>query len=121
MISLLAETLFLDNLLPLFHPFRRGESMGLDIKCPKCGSTRVQLSEERGKHGCLYFILFGSLYIIYLIFKWTVAFCILILFDWWIAIIKAIMGKGYVWKSLSLFSSRRKLYYCHSCGHNFRA
>lgn len=95
--------------------------MGLDIKCPKCGSTRVQLSEERGKHGCLYFILFGSLYIIYLISKWILAFCILILFDWWIAIIKAIMGKGYVWKSLSLFSSRRKLYYCHSCGHNFRA
>ena len=65
--------------------------------------------------------VFGFYYIVYLLCKWTVAFCILILFDWWIAIIKAITGKGYVWKSLSLFSSRRKLYYCHSCGHNFRA
>ena len=65
--------------------------MGLDIKCPKCGRTSVQLSEERGKHGCLYFILFGSLYIIYLFCKWTAGFGILILCDWWIAIIKAIM------------------------------
>ena len=37
--------------------------MAINRKCPKCGSTKVQLSNERSKHGCLFVILFGIWYI----------------------------------------------------------
>ena len=36
-------------------------------------------------------------------------------------IIKTIMRKGHVWQCKRWFSNRRKIYYCHNCGHNFRA
>lgn len=37
--------------------------MAINVKCPKCGSTKVQLSNESSKHGCLYMVLlvFGIL------------------------------------------------------------
>lgn len=37
--------------------------MALNQKCPKCGSTHVQLSNVESKHGCLWFILFGWLFL----------------------------------------------------------
>ena len=80
----------------------------------------MQLSSERSKHGCLWFILFGIYYITWILIKWTIGICILLLWDWWIAIIHAASGKGYVWKSKLWFSSTKKIYYCHDCGHNFR-
>ena len=42
------------------------------------------------------------------------------LIDWWLAIIKKIQGKGYVWKSKRWFSGRKKTYYCHDCSYNFK-
>ena len=38
----------------------------LIAKCPKCGSTKVQLSNESSKHGCLYMVLFGIWYFMWL-------------------------------------------------------
>lgn len=95
--------------------------MAIRKKCPQCGGTRVQLTNESSKHGCLWTVLFGIYYICYVLIKWSVGLCILVLFDWWMAIIKAACGKGYVWKSRRFFSNRRQLYYCHDCGYNFRA
>ena len=95
--------------------------MALNRKCPKCGSHRVQLSNESSKHGCLFLILFGIYYFFWMLFRYMIGFLIFILYDWWMAIIHAIAGKGHVWQSKRWFSNRRRLYYCHDCGHNFRA
>lgn len=94
--------------------------MALNVKCPKCGDTRVQLSNETSKHGCLWTILFGVYYICWVLVKWMIGLCIFICFDWWMAIVQKSSGKGYVWQSKKWFSNKKKIYYCHNCGHNFR-
>ncbi len=90
------------------------------MKCPKCGGEHVQISNERSNHGCLWFILLGWVYLIWIMIKWMVGITILLLFDWWMAIIKACQKKGYIWHCKKWFSSTNKIYYCHDCGHNFR-
>lgn len=89
-------------------------------KCPKCGSTKVQLSNERSKHGFLWLILFGTIYAMWWIIKATIAMCVLIFFDWWYALINKSQGKGYIWLSKRIIQNKSKIYYCHNCGHNFR-
>lgn len=95
--------------------------MALNRKCPKCGSTNVQLSNERSKHGCLFTLLFGVYYLIVVMFKWMIGLCVFALYDWWMAIIKKASGKGYVWQSKKWFSGKKQVWYCHDCGYNFRA
>lgn len=95
--------------------------MAINIKCPKCGGTHVQLSDESSKHGCLWTILFGVYYIIWVMMKWTIGFMIFIFYDWWMAIVHTANNKGHIWQSKKWFSNRRKIYYCHDCGYNFRA
>ncbi|MGN1163454.1 MAG: hypothetical protein ACI4S4_01475 [Candidatus Ornithospirochaeta sp.] len=94
--------------------------MSINVRCPRCGGDHVQLSSERSKHGCLWFILFGIYYIAWILVKWTVGISVLILWDWWMAIVCALLGRGYVWKSRGWFSTTKRIYYCHDCGHNFR-
>ena len=94
--------------------------MALNVKCPKCGSTEVQLSSVSSKHGCLWFILLGWVYLITIPIKWIIGLAVLCFVDWWMAIIKKKQGKGYIWKSKRWFSGKKKVYYCHSCGHNFK-
>ena len=95
--------------------------MGINRKCPKCGSTKVQLSNERNKHGFLWLILFGVYYVCWWMCKVMVALMVLMCFDWWFAIIKKSQGKGYVWLSKRIIQNKSKNYYCHDCGNNFRA
>ena len=95
--------------------------MALNRKCPKCGSDKVQLSNVRSKNGCLWFILFGFWFLIWRLVKFCIALTLLVLIDWWMAIIKAAQKKGYVWQSLKWLSGSKKNYYCHECGHNFAA
>lgn len=95
--------------------------MAINKKCPKCGSTKVQLSNVENKHGCLYTVLFGAYYIAWLLVKWTIGLWILICYDWWMAIIKQVSGKGHVWQSKRFFSNSKRTYFCHDCGHNFKA
>ncbi len=95
--------------------------MSVNVKCPKCGSTHVQLSNERGKHGCLWTVLFGFYYLIWVIIKWCIGFCIFLFYDWWMAIIKKAQNKGYVWQSKRWFSNKKRIFYCHDCGYNFKA
>ena len=94
--------------------------MAINVKCPKCGSEQVQLSNEMSKHGCLYFVLFGWLYLIWLVIRWVIALVLLVCYDWWMAIVKASAKKGHVWLSKRWFVNRRRVFYCHACGHNFR-
>lgn len=95
--------------------------MAMNVKCPNCGSTRVQLSNERSKHGLLWFVLFGVFYIMWIIFKWFIGLCVLIFFDSWMFFLKKAQGKGYVFKSKGWFSGNKRIYYCHDCGTNFKA
>ena len=95
--------------------------MGINRKCPKCGSAKVQLSNERNKHGFLWFILFGTIYAIWWLLKLMIAVVVFIYWDWWFALIQKSRKKGYVWISKRIIENRSKIYYCHNCGHNFRA
>jgi len=94
--------------------------MSLNVKCPKCGSTQVQLSSVSSKHGCLWLVLFGWAYLLWLMIKWTIGIMVFLFVDWWMEIVQLSQNKGYVWKCKGWFSMERKFYYCHSCGHNFR-
>lgn len=95
--------------------------MGVNRKCPKCGSAKVQLSTERNKHGILWTLLFGIYYICWWMLKAMIALTVLMCFDWWYAIIKKAQNKGYVWLSKRIIENKTKIYYCHNCDHNFRA
>lgn len=94
--------------------------MSLNVKCPQCGSDNVQLSDVKRGHGCLWLILFGWLYVIWLVIKMIIGFVILICLDWWLAIVMRCLKKPYTWLSKGFFGGNRKLYFCHSCGLNFR-
>lgn len=94
--------------------------MPLNPKCPKCGSTRVQLSHVESHPGCLWFLLLGWIYLLWVWMKWCVGILIFFYLDWWLAILQKVRGKGYIWKSKRWFCGRTKLYYCHDCSHNFR-
>ena len=94
--------------------------MGLNKKCPKCGSEKVQISNERSKHGFLWLILFGVYYLCWVMCKWFVGFFILCCIDWWLYLISKSQDKGYVWKCKGWFVGVKRIYYCHDCGHNFK-
>lgn len=94
--------------------------MSTNKKCPKCGSTKVQLSSENSKHGFLWLILFGIYYAMWWMCKLIVAMCVFLFFDWWYALINSNQSKGYVWLSKRILQNKTKLYYCHECGHNFK-
>ena len=95
--------------------------MGINRKCPKCGGCKVQLSNEASKHGCLWTIMFGFVYLMWVMVKWMIGLMLLFCLDWWMAIMKASQKKGYVWQSKKWFSGKKQIYFCHDCGYNFRA
>ena len=95
--------------------------MAINRKCPKCGSSRVQLSNERSKNGCFWSLIFGIWYIPYVILKWVIGIMIFLFYDSWMSILKKGSNKGYVWESVKWFSVNKRIFYCHECGHNFKA
>jgi hypothetical protein len=95
--------------------------MAINRKCPKCGGSRVQLSNERSKHGCLWTLLLGWIYICWMLIKWTIGLCVFMVWDWWMAIVHACMKKGHVWQCMKWFSGKKRIFYCHDCGYNFKA
>ena len=92
-------------------------------KCPNCGSENVLLNvaDEENANGCLWFFLFGIVYIFWVLAKWTVGLIILCTYDWWMALAKSREQKGYVWKSERWFSGKRKSYFCQDCSHYFKS
>ena len=90
-------------------------------RCPRCGSPYVQLVQESSKHGCLWLLFFGIYYAVWMLIRWMIGFLIFIYYDWWVAILKACMGKSHVWQSKRWFSNRRRVFYCHSCGYQYRS
>ena len=95
--------------------------MGVNMRCPKCGSDRVQLSNEMNKHGCLWFLLCGIYYVAWYLCRMLIGLIIFIVYDSWANFVYRLRGRGYVWQSKRWFSNRRRIYYCHTCGYNFRA
>ena len=94
--------------------------MSINKTCPKCGSNKVELTHVNKGHGCLWVFLFGIWYLMVVLFKWMLGLIILLVWDWWFAIIMACTKKPYKWISKGFFI-RRNTYYCHDCGYNFKA
>lgn len=95
--------------------------MAFNKRCPKCGSEKCQMVQERGGHGCLWMLLFNIFYLGWVGFKWTIGFFVLIFIDSWMAILAAKDNKEYIWQCRKWFTSIRRSYYCHDCGYNFKA
>ena len=93
--------------------------MGLNPRCPKCGSDHVQLTSQHYGHGCFMTVVFGVFYLAWRLFKYIIGMILFAIYDWWAAILHALCGKGHKWICRSWFSNRRRTYYCHDCGHNF--
>ena len=96
--------------------------MSMNVKCPKCGSEHVQLSnEEHRRRSLIWLILFGwEVALFRFICRITAGITLLVCVDWWMAIIKSCQKKGYIWKCKRFFVNRKRIYYCHDCGYNFR-
>lgn len=93
--------------------------MSMNPRCPRCGGLHTQLTNEWHHHGCLWTILFGVWYLLLIFVKWMIGIVLLFCLDWWMAILKALFGKGYVWKSKRWFEHTVRTFYCHDCGCNF--
>lgn len=91
--------------------------------CPSCGSNRVQLSnEETHHHGFFWWLFFGwYACLVYYMFKWTIGLMVFCLWDIWAYFVDKTKGVGHVWICRRFFSSKKRIYYCHDCGLNFRA
>ena len=94
--------------------------MSINKTCPKCGSNKVELTHVKKRLGCLWAFLFGIWYFMLVLFKWIIGLMILVIWDWWFAIIMACVKKHYQWICKRFFV-RRQIYYCHDCGYNFKA
>lgn len=94
--------------------------MAINKKCPKCGSTKVQMSQKKSKHGLLWAILFGVFWLMWIFCKWCIGAMIWMFYDWWMAIVKKNQGKGYNYVSAGWFKGSKTYYYCHDCSHNFK-
>lgn len=95
--------------------------MGINVRCPECGGSDIQVLGESDKPGCFRLIIFEIPYFAFMMVRWCIGLCVLIFWDLCISIVCKIRGKGYVWRSKKWFSNRRKVYFCHNCGHTFRA
>lgn len=94
--------------------------MGRNIKCPKYGSNKVQMTAGKNRRGFLMTLLFGFYYLPALCCRWLFGFFVLI-YDCFAVIVKKIKSPslGYVWKCKRWFRNPRE-YYCHYCGYNFK-
>lgn len=93
--------------------------MGLNRKCPKCGSEKTKLStaHNKQKHGIVWWVFVGWWWIA---LSLMIGIFIFLLIDWWMFIIAKAQNKGYVWKCVQWFSLDKKYYHCEKCGHDFR-
>ena len=72
---------------------RQEEATMVNIKCPRCGSNHVQLSNEMNKHGCLWTILFGVFYIGWLFIRWMIGAMLFMFYDWWMVTVEKLQKK----------------------------
>ena len=87
--------------------------------CPNCGSTNVRSEQKqiinnnvkikRG-NGCLWWLLLGWLYILYIAVKWFFKILYFIFIGWWVALIK---------KNKKSEESRTVVHICQDCGHKW--
>lgn len=63
--------------------------------------------------------MFGFWYLLLIPFKWVIGAIVFIVYDWWMAIIKKMKGKGHVWKCKGWFVGTKKIYTADTIsGHN---
>lgn len=89
----------------------------MNKKCPKCGSSKTKVTQQLKKHGFLWWVFIG---VWVWLFKVIFAMTVFMVYDWWMAIIKKIQGKGHIWRSKKMMSNTATIYYCDDCGNNFK-
>lgn len=89
-------------------------------RCPKCGSERVRLSDEKSEHGWLWMLVFGWAYLLLTLIKWVIGVLIFLYYDWWMALVKACMKKRHTWKCRQWFSGKKRVFCCSDCGYKFK-
>ena len=87
--------------------------------CPKCGSdnvrseqkqiTNIKVKMKRGS-GCLWWILLGWIYLIYVMFVWLFKALYFCCIGWWVAILK---------KSKQNSEARTVVHICQNCGYKW--
>lgn len=89
--------------------------------CPKCGSGNVlsqpkqamniTVKMKRG-NGCLWWLLFGWLYLSYIALVWMFKFMYWLCVGWWVDIIK---------KSNQARLANTLVHVCQNCGHKYES
>jgi hypothetical protein len=89
--------------------------------CPKCGGTNVRSEQKqvfnndvkfKAGNGCLWWVLLGWLYILYIALKWIAKLFYFIFIGWWVAIIQ---------KNKKDKESRTVVHICQDCGYKWES
>ena len=88
------------------------------MTCPKCGSENVKSEQKQAVHitvkkphnGCLWWLLLGWLYIIYIVIVYLIKAVYWVCFGWWIGIIK---------KHKAKVESQKIVHICQNCGYHW--
>lgn len=92
----------------------------LNSRCPKCGSKYTELVQEKYREYPVWLVPFRVSFVAWVITRWLIGVFVFALYDWWVALIRVLMGKGHIWMSKKLFTIHKRTFYCHNCGQNFR-
>jgi predicted nucleic-acid-binding Zn-ribbon protein len=87
--------------------------------CPKCGSEDVKSEQKQAVNvsvkmkrgnGCLWWLLLGWIYLIYVMFVWLIKAMYFIFIGWWTTMIK---------KHKQAVESRTVVHVCQNCGYRW--
>jgi len=89
------------------------------MKCPKCGSENIRTEQKqlgnisvkmkRG-NGCLWWLLLGWIYLLYVMFVWIFKMMYFLLIGWWVKIIQ---------KTKQSKDARAVVHICQNCGNRW--
>ncbi len=94
--------------------------MLLNSNCPRCGSKHTELVQEKYREYPVWLAPFRVSVFAWIVTRWIMGIFAFVLYDWWVALIRSLMGKGHIWLSKKCFTIHERTFYCRNCGHNFR-
>ena len=87
--------------------------------CPRCGGSSVSSEQRQAVNvsvkmkrgsGCLWWLLLGWIYLIYVMFVWTFKIMYLICIGWWVAILQKRNKEKY---------NNAVIHICQNCGNRW--
>ncbi len=89
-------------------------------KCPYCGSTDVVVvKDDRPHHGFFWWILWGYLYLIWVVIKWSIGILVFVFWDSWMFFVHLLLGRRHSWKCAYWFFGKKRVFVCGHCGRTF--